>query len=221
MSKAQNILELAAGKAATTKYLARKYPTRSFKGLDLPNGQLNTISQLDNLLLDTGDYHDLGNYENNSFDLIYVIEALCHASNKEKVIQEVERVPKPGGYFIVFDGYSSKPRSEMSALEIKASDLTYLTMMVAPGNHYYNDFRSYLTKANLAIISEENLSTYVLPSMRRLEAKSIKFFNHPHIAKLVSSIIPNEITANAVAAYLMPITVNSGLHQYWLTIAKK
>ena len=62
---------------------------------------------------------------------------------------------------------------------------------------------------------------WVLPVLAGLVAPIVAFMVGERNAKLVSSIIPNEITANAVAAYLMPITVNSGLHQYWLTIAKK
>lgn len=216
-----DILEPATGKGATVKYLAKQYPTKSFSGLDLPNGQLKTHTDIPNLTLHEGDYHDLGQYDDESFDLVYIVEALCHATSKKKVISEVCRVLRPGGVFIVFDGYASKPRSAMTAIEQKASDLTYASMMVRTAGHHYEDFRSHVEEEGMTVVKEEDLSDYVLPSMKRLESRAAKYFKHPRIAKLFNTIIPEEVTANAVAAYLMPMTVELGLHRYWMTVAKK
>lgn len=219
---ATNVLELAAGKAATTKYLANQFTDVSFTGLDLPNGQLDVTSNTqNNLQLHEGDYHDLSRYSDNSFEVVYIIEALCHARDKSMVAQEVNRVLKPGGIFIIFDGYSSKKRSDMNELEALASDLTYTSMMVNPKDHYYPDFRTMLQQSQLEITVEQNLSKEVLPSMRRLESKAIKFFKHPRLARFVNKLTHQEVTGNAIAAYIMPLTVEQGLHEYWLTVARK
>ncbi len=217
-----DVLELAAGKAATTKYLAKKYPTISFTGLDLPNGQLNISSSKNtNLRLVEGDYHDLTQFDNNSFDVVYIIEALCHAINKKQVIKETNRILKPGGVFVIFDGYASKERGSMSAIETLVSDLTYSSMMVTKDDHSYAELRSNLISSGFNIIEEENLSKYVLPTMERFEKKAIKYFQKPLYAKVLNTILPIEVTGNAVAAYLMPLSIKAGLHQYWVTVSKK
>ncbi len=222
LSKARNVLELAAGKAATTTYLARQHQPVSFTGLDLPQGQLDIRSpRAANLILEEGDYHDLSRYSDNSFDVVYIIEALCHARSKQEVIAEVARILRPGGYFIVFDGYASMPRGKMTDLEVLASDLTYKSMMVSADGHYYLDFTRSVASSGLDIVLQEDLSERALPSMRRLEAKAKMFFAHPKIARAVNRLVPNEVTGNAIAAYLMPVTVQQGLHQYWLTVARK
>ena len=220
--QATNVLELAAGKAATTKYLATQFPDIQFNGLDLPNGQLDASTNgCKNLALHYGDYHDLSQYDDNSFEVVYIIEALCHAKDKSLVTREVRRVLKPGGVFIVFDGYSAKQRPDMNDVEILASDLTYTSMMVNPTDHSYRDFRAMVSQNGLDIIDEQNLSKEVLPSMRRLEAKAVKFFKHPRLARFVNKLTHEEVTGNAIAAYLMPTTVETGLHEYWLTVARK
>ncbi len=219
---ANAVLELAAGKAATTKFLAGTFPATEFMGLDLPNGQLKTSSaQRDNLTLLEGDYHDLSRFTPSSFDVVYIIEALCHAQSKATVISEIERVLRPGGVCIIFDGYVSKPSSAMSTDERLAADLIYTSMMVTKQGHLYEDLRQNLLKAGMAIIEEENLSAFVLPSMKRLQASATKYFRHPQLAKIINAFIPVEVTGNAVAAYLMSTSVELGLHQYWMTIARK
>lgn len=221
-SHAHDVLELAAGKGATTKYLAKKYPAIDFIGLDLPDGQLDTSSsKSSNLKLLEGDYHDLSQFKDQSFEVVYIIEALCHAIDKKKVMKEVSRILKHGGIFIIFDGYAAKERSTMTETEVLVSDLTYKSMMVTDEGHSYDKLRSNLDVSGLEIIEEENLSQYVLPTMQRFEKKAIKYFQKPLYSKVLNAILPIEITGNAVAAYLMPLSVEAGLHQYWVTVSKK
>lgn len=217
-----NVIELAAGKAATTKHLAKKYPSVNFTGLDLPNGQLDVSSSKSlNLKLVLGDYHDLSQFNDKSFDVVYIIEALCHAKDKKIVIGEVNRILKAGGIFIIFDGYASKERAAMSDTEMLVSDLTYKSMMVTKDGHSYGKLRTDLDVSGFDIIEEENLSKFVLPTMRRFEKKAMKYFQKPIYSKFLNAILPIEVTGNAVAAYLMPLSVNAGLHEYWVTVSKK
>jgi ubiquinone/menaquinone biosynthesis C-methylase UbiE len=216
------VLELAAGKGATTCYLARRNPNVHFHGMDLPNGQLNANAKRpSNLTLSYGDFHDLQGIPSGSVDIVYIIEALCHASNRRRVIAEVFRVLKPGGRFIVFDGYTAKSRSDMTDVERYASDLTFASMMVDTSDLYYGNFKDELVQEKLTIEKEEDLSQYVLPSMKRLESGSTKFLKHTFSAKLITKLFSSTVTANAVAGVLMPITTEMGIHQYWLTVAKK
>lgn len=81
---ARNILELAPGKAATTRYLARKHPNLEFFCIDLPDGQFKAEFKESNVHPSYGDYHDLSDYADSSMDIVYVIEALCHAAVSNK-----------------------------------------------------------------------------------------------------------------------------------------
>ena len=216
------VLELAAGKAATTRYLAARNPNVHFHGMDLPHGQLDVNTKLPaNLTLGFGDYHDLRDIPSNSVDIVYIIEALCHANNRRQVIAEVFRVLKPGGRFIVFDGYTAKPRNAMTDIERYASDLTFASMMVATSDLYYGNFKDELVKEHLTFEKEEDLSQYVLPSMKRLEPDSARFLKHSHITRLATKLLSSMLTATAIAGVLMPITTEMGIHQYWLTVARK
>ena len=55
----RKVLELGAGKAANTKYLAKRFPEISFTALDLPNRNFLRTKVPANVTLIEGDYHDL------------------------------------------------------------------------------------------------------------------------------------------------------------------
>ncbi|MDL2363527.1 MAG: methyltransferase domain-containing protein [Patescibacteria group bacterium] len=219
--KAKNILELAPGKAATTTYLANKFPACTFYCIDLPHGQFSGSTKAPNIVPSFGDYHDLSEYKDNSMDVVYVIEALCHAANKEKVIREVFRVLKSGGHFIVIDGYYSDTLTEHSEAEITAMRLVAKSMMVTDTDQTYDYFLSCLTRAGLFIIKRSNYSKNILPSLRRLERLASRFFKRPRIARLVTYITGDIVTANAAAGYLMPYCIENNLFEYQYTLAVK
>lgn len=222
-SKAQSVLELAPGKAATTIFLAKEYPQIAFHGIDLPNGQLDMHIQAKrpNIHLITGNFHDLSHYAAQSQDVVYVIEALCHATDRLRVITEVQRVLKPHGYFIVFDGYLRKQEQLLTNDEVLASQLLFKSMMVTAKNHYYPNFKKDLATSGLAIVDEEDLTEAIIPSLERLEGYASKYISHPRVARVLQKVFPNEFLGNAIAGYLFPVTVKQGLFSYYLTVAEK
>ncbi len=222
-TEAKQILELAPGKAATTEFLADSLPDTMFFGLDLPDGQLDIdrYKGKSNLKLSTGDFHDLSRYAADSMDVVYVIEALCHAADRQQVITEVQRVLKPGGFFIVFDGYYTKPEDQLSGDEKLASHLLFKSMMVTANNHYYPDFIQDAETSQLRLIKEEDLTQAIMPSLLRLETHARRFMKRPALARMMKRILPDEMLGNAIAGYLFPATVKAGIFSYHLSVFQK
>lgn len=219
--KASKVLELATGKGATLKYLASKYPSTSFYGIDLPNGQLRAKSKLKNLQLDYGDYHDLSVYDDSTFDVVYVVEALCHAHDKSKVIEEAHRVLRKGGLFIIIDGYFSDDASKLTEDEHTAINLVAKSMWVTTDNQTYEETTEMLKHSGFVIKEARDYSTNIMPSLLRLEATAKRFFKRPKLAKTITKLTSDIVTANAAAGYLMPLCVEQKLFEYRYTLAKK
>lgn len=220
---AKEVLELGAGKGGNLQYLARTSPDINFYGMDLKGGQTKKkrLNKLPNVNFSYGDYHDLQRYDSDSKDIIFIVEALCHAQPKEKVIQEVYRILKPGGSFIVYDGYNIKRYSEMNKNEELVVRLGWKGMLVNPDDMHIDDFRKYLRNTGYKIIKDEDLGKAVLPSLRSLERPAIRFFKHPMLAKMINKLLPTHFTANTISGYVMPHVVESNLCTYNLTLAKK
>lgn len=218
---AKHVLELAPGKATTIKYLAKKYPKTQFVGLDLAKGQLKAKKSDSNLSLRYGDYHDLSSYKEGTIDLVYVIEALCHAYDKKLVIAEVSRVLRPGGLFVVIDGYYSKNPSTLNKNEKLACDLAAQSMMVTTRDQTYGQLKELLKDCGFSVKDEKNYSKNILPSLYRLEDMARRLIQKPKTAKVITLGAGEIVTANAIAGYLMPLLVTGNLFEYRYTLAIK
>jgi len=96
---AKKVLELAYGLGANSAFLAKRNPEITFEGVDLSNKPLRRYTKIPNLHLQLGDYHDLSAFEDNAYDIAFVIEALCYSTNKLQVLREVKKKLRRGGTF--------------------------------------------------------------------------------------------------------------------------
>lgn len=223
--KATKVLELATGRGANSAYLAHKYPQIQFYGLDLPDGQLdfaiNKSKNLQNFHVQEGDFHNLQDFEPNSFDIVFLIEALCHSENKEMVLKEVIRVLKNEGVFIVIDGFAGKPASDMTKDEELAAKLIEKGMRVGKFE-YEQDFKNMLEKTGFNIIQQMDLSREVQPTLKRLERRARVPMSLPHlIAKRILGCLPSEFTYNTASGYLFSIAFELGLSKYMAFVSQK
>jgi len=159
----------------------------------------------------------LRSYKDRTFDIVYVIEALCYSTNKEVVFKEVRRVLKSNGYFIIFDGYRSSKK--LSRDEEIACKLTEKSMAVQ-SFEIYKDVIQKAFKQHFVLDYEENLSKYVLPTMKRFEKLSKVYIKFPLISRLVTKILPMEFSANSIAGYFMPNLIEGKIAQYMVTVLK-
>lgn len=218
---ATRVLELAPGKAATIRYLAKLHPDTEFYGIDLPGGQLKTRSGYKNVYLIHGDFHNLADYADESMDVVYVIEALCHSPDKNRVISQIRRVLRPGGQLIVIDGYFSRNPAKLTDDQKLAVNLVASSMMVTSNHQDYKGFVKILEANGFRINQSVDYSKNIMPSLLRLEATAKRYFKHPRVAKVITAVTGDLVTANAAAGYLMADCVKAGLFEYRYTLATK
>lgn len=181
---------------------------------------LKKAKQVKNYFPSLGNYHDLDAFEKNSFDLVFVVEALCYSAKKEVVLSEVCRVLRPEGRFIIFDGYRAKDVSQLEDDEELALRLTEKGMAV-DFFATYESLMAKITGANFSIKFEEDVSRFVIPTMLRFERIASLFFRYPFLAKILTHFLPKEFTYNAISGYLMPTLIREGLAKYMITVLQK
>lgn len=219
----KNVLELATGRGANSFYLAKKHPEINFYGLDLPGGHtdfaIKKSKETKNFQVKQGDYHDLSGYPEGFFDLVFIVEALCHSEDKTKVMKEVKRVLKKGGRFIIFDAYTTDEKLTQDEELVKK--LVERGMSV-PDFPRVSDFRNMIKNAGLEIELEKDLSDMTIPTYKRIEKYAAKFFNFPGvIQKLIVTLFPPGFTYNSISGYFMIDSVESGLSKYLLHVLRK
>lgn len=223
-SQSAVVLELASGRGANSLYLAEKYPEATFYGVDISEGQLyfarRGARKVKNYHPEFGDYHDLSRFPDNTVDVCFVVEALCYSTNKKKVLAEVSRVLKTNGVLIVFDGYLNVPGNSLKLETQLAAKLTEVGMAVEKFEEY-ESFRETYVEQQWEIVREENVSPFVLPTMRRFEKLAKYFFKYPKLARLLVKVLPAEFTNNALSGYLMPTLVEDKIASYMITVLRK
>jgi ubiquinone/menaquinone biosynthesis C-methylase UbiE len=224
VTSAKNILELATGRGATSAYLAKIFSNIIFEGIDLSEGQLHyaykKAKSLNNYHPVKGDYHDLSRYKSESFDIVFEIEALCYSQDKEKVFKEVKRVLKKGGVFILLDGYLKTPREKLSKNELQATQITEKGMAV-PAFEVYQDVINKAKKAGFTLLEDEDVSKYILPTLKRFELLASFALILPIAAKLAVKILPQLFTYNTISGYLLPEFIKLNFGGYYITVLKK
>jgi ubiquinone/menaquinone biosynthesis C-methylase UbiE len=216
------VLELATGRGGNSLYLAKKYPKFGFYGIDISKEQLNYAFKknktVTNYYPSIGDFHNLSQFQDDSFDLVFVIESLCHSTNKEKVLNEVRRVLKNGGKFIIIDGYLNTlntTKNEKTAIKLTAIGMALKKL------EYYDSFVKNALKNKFKVISEENVIDFVLPTMEWFEFLAKCFFYYAWLGKLILKTFPNEFVYNAFPGYFLAELSKKKIFSYMITVLKK
>lgn len=105
--KPVKMLDVGCGVGGTSRYIAKKLgPKARVTGITLSPNQVNRARQLaEEQDVDNANFQVMNalemTFEDNSFDIVWACESGEHMPNKELYIQEMMRVLKPGGKFVM------------------------------------------------------------------------------------------------------------------------
>ncbi|MFW5929118.1 MAG: SAM-dependent methyltransferase [Halobacteriota archaeon] len=118
------------------------------------------------------DYVDTG-LEDDSFDVVWLVESACHAEDKTELLREMYRVLRPGGRIVVADGLLG--RRDLSESEREGVD-AMLEGMAAPNLTTVAEFREALYDVGFEDVEFEDRFDSVLPSARRIYLMTVLTF---------------------------------------------
>jgi ubiquinone/menaquinone biosynthesis C-methylase UbiE len=216
---ARNVLELACGLGANSAFLARRNPNITFDAIDIVTKPLRRYAILPNLHFQFGDYGNLGQFQDNSFDLVFVIEGLCHSTNKLQVLHEAKKKLRKGGIFVVVDGYQ-RDRAEPLNLSERLMWRLIEKSLSCDKIERVLDVEGYMQK-EYSIAEREDRSPFVLPSIARFERIVRFYFSHPVSARAVNAVVPFDIMKNTIHLLLLPISVRRQIGCYYVHVLQK
>ena len=193
------VLDAGCGRGTVACYLAQKYKL-NITGIDIVGFELKMAKErakklkLKNVNFLLKDYSNT-RFPSNYFDKIFTLETLVHSPSLRKTLKEFYRVLKPGGRLVLFEYSRSSPdefnKREEKMLQIinDGSSMTSLKTL------YHDAMVRELKKEKYKIISEEDITSNVLPSMKRLYVyaklpyKLINFFSlHRYFVNTTAAI---------------------------------
>jgi SAM-dependent methyltransferase len=216
---AKRVLELGSGLGPNIAFLASRNPHVAFEGVDLSNKPLHRHTTLPNVRFCFGDYHDLSQFEDNAYDVIFVIEALCYSTEKLRVLREVRKKLRDDGLFIVIDGYQRDRAEPLSSCEelmwgLIAKSLACETI------ERVNVVEDYMRK-EFSVVVAQDLTERVLPSLFRFEPLARFYFSHPAFARAVNTFVPHDVAKNSIHILLLPISVQRQIGCYYIHVLQR
>ena len=202
---AENVLELGYGLGSNSAYLAKRNPRVIFDAIDISNKPLRSFRRIPLLHFSFGDYHSLSQFEDDSFDIVFIIEALCYSTQKLAVLREVRRKLKKGGFFIDFDPYTRNRTIPFSESEETMWKLIYRGSALETFERV-DDVEGVMRK-EFSIVMTRDLSLCVLPSLEVQESKVRHYFNHPAVARAIKKVFPFDVIKQVPQILLMPTSV--------------
>jgi ubiquinone/menaquinone biosynthesis C-methylase UbiE len=222
-NRAKKVLELASGKGFNSIFLGEENPYVNFIGIDLTPNHIEyaqkKASHLSNVRFLEGNFQNL-DFENETFDIVFEVESICHALNMKKSLSEAFRVLKSGGYFILFDGFRNPDFDNYSEEVRLAAKLTEISMAVAKAWEI-DDWIDLSKSVGFYVETVDNISSNIMPNLKRLQLFARGFFKYPSIAKIFMRLLPMNLVQNAIAGIFMPFTISLGAQGYYKVILKK
>ena len=217
-----DVLELAFGKGFNLEYLAPRWPGARFSGIDLTPRNVRHAKErpaLSRAALSCADMHALP-FGSESFDCVFSVEGFCHATDVPRALAEQARVLRPGGLFVLFDGYRERALEAMSADEALAVTVVEKAMAVDAFQHVAT-LIAQAAAAGLHLEVNESLAASVMPNFRRLDRMASLFLLVPPLTRRWLAGRSSQRGYNLAAASLGRWTVSMGLHGYRQMVWRK
>ena len=175
-----SILDMGCGLGATLRSFARRLPTADLHGITLVPWQLEqgrllnqSSPQSASITLNLGDYERTA-FTSESFDAIYAIESSCYGAgpNKSRLIREAHRLLRPGGRFVVADGFLSpgKLRGPQKSIYRKLCECWVIEDLGE-----IRAFKYELERAGFCNVAIEQIQSRVTPSVLHVPWVTLKF----------------------------------------------
>lgn len=211
------VLELASGQGFNTIHLAGRNPDLRFTGLDLTPAHV-LLSQrrsatLPNASFEIGDFQHLP-FAPGSFDLVFVVEGLCHASDVPLALSQARDVLRPGGLFVVIDGYRLPGFGELPP-EVRTAALLAEASMAVGSFQVIDDWLYLARSAGFELCDVQDLTAAIMPTLHKQRRLAELYFRSTFLSRLVLRLVPPLLVRNSIAGLLMPLTVQAGAHGYY------
>lgn len=220
IKRGERILDAGCGVGGSSLFLAEKYQCK-VTGISLSEKQIKTarrkaeeheVSSLASF--EVMDYTKT-QFADESFDVIWGIESICHAPDKKTFIQEAKRLLKPSGRLIVADGFASSFSTNQNSLM-----KTWLAGWGVDNLETKDQFHQYLYESGFSNVAFKNMNQQVWPSAKRLYWYSLPAIGLSRIGELVG-LRTKVQTANLHSARCQYLALKKGLWEYGIFLAEK
>lgn len=218
-----HLLDMGCGLGATARQFSEYTSIDAVTGITVVAPQVFEAKRLQNnlnhdctLTFALQDYH-CTQFDDNTFEGAYAIESACHSAEEDKasLIKEAYRILKPGGRFVISDGFTIGKRPLNSILKYcydKVCDGWAL------GNFpEINQVEQQMKVAGFKDIQIEDASWNIAPSVAFIPFVAIKYF----FKRLFQSNSKQKWDHLFAPVFLLPLALSKKRFGYFIVSGKK
>ena len=177
-----HIADFGCGLGASLRYCAKQYPQAKLKGVTIVPWQVEQANYIMfNFWLYAIDIEIIESdytrtpIPSNSLDGVFAIESGCYANgdSKSDLLREIHRVLKPGGKFVMADGFLKHGKPLNGLLKLSYDKLCSSWALTELGN--IQQVEKYLNILNFTELKVEDISLRMAPSVAHVPFTVITF----------------------------------------------
>ncbi len=170
IKSSDTILDAGCGVGGSTIWIAKNFQAK-VTGITISETQVHQAAKLAKLnkveqLVDFKVRNFLDTkFPDESFDIIWAIESVCHAQKKEEFLKEAFRLLRKGGKIIIADAFQQREFQNASEEEMVR---IFNEGLALPNIAKINDFKEYMNRVGFENIQFYNKTEAILNSSRRM-----------------------------------------------------
>jgi tocopherol O-methyltransferase len=157
-------------------------------------------------------------FPDGSFDVVWGLESVVHAPNKEEFVAEAARLLRPGGRLLISE-YMLRDAPPLSAEE-RAFVEPWLRGWAMPSLLAPGEYEQLMERAGLDLARRHDLTEAVTPSLARLERISSRLLPAGRLLRAVRAMGRTDF-ANLVGTVRQMEALRRGLWRYVVLVAEK
>ena len=176
-----SIADFGCGLGASLRYCAKRFPRAKLTGVTIVPWQVKEGNSLcsaaglaDRIKIIESDYAHTP-IASNTLDAVFAIESSCYANGDAKadLLREIRRVLKPGGKFVIADGFLKHGKPLKGFLQIAYDKLCHSWALTELGN--IKQVERYLNILQFNEVNIEEISLRMAPSVAHVPFTVLSF----------------------------------------------
>jgi len=155
----KQILDLGCGNGTVAMYLSRHNDVKHVLGVDLNDNNIRIANEIKDqhnhsrVSFIRDDAQQLEKIDDNSYDIVINIESAFHYPDKGRFLEEVRRVLKPGGQFVIADIVTTNSDSSIFKKWKHKMNFNHWTL---------NEYTQAFNESHLNLISSRDISKEII-----------------------------------------------------------
>ncbi|MEX1012831.1 MAG: methyltransferase domain-containing protein [Waddliaceae bacterium] len=217
-----HVLDAGCGVGGSSIYLAKRYNCR-VTGITLSSHQVEKAKQFaaGHGVCDQTEFKVMDfchtDFPDQSFDVVWAIESVCHAENFTDFLKEAHRILKPKGRLVIADGFLA----DRTLKSKENRDLNrWLSGWKVGSLPPVSEFLLGLKTNGFTDTTFQDVTKNIMPSSRRLFYLSIPILCFSKIGEFLN-LRKSAQTDNIMSAFYQHLTLKRRIWKYGIAVAEK